>query len=455
MGCKRKKTRAAFAWVILSVSVSLQAWACETLPIPISPDFARIFVEDKEIHFLNDTPSEALTTRPFPHNRHACATASPNYVFDSPIPSCNLNNQDSMRACRYPNYTTSDTQAPLEVNTTTGPEMLFIESDRQRMIQIAEVLPVPPAGQRESAASYFTNSVWYRVSYDGGQTFSLFKPMIQPGYNLTRRFPGVFPGTNGMWTGASHLIRMSNGEIVIPVSYWPLDSRGLPTYTRYTYLNGQQYAGASFSVGAVLIGKWNASNTDLDWTLSQSVFLPETLSSRGIVESTVAELVSQPGALVMISRGSNELDTNMEGRRWVSKSLDFGRTWSNPIPLCYGDGTCFYSPSSASNLIRAQNARLYWIGNISDSNPEGNSPRYPLYMAELDEESLVLIRGSLILIDEKTERDSSGVQLAGFTTHLDATGVLIGVNRSDYDSTGEFKNAPNHSWYRIGFAYGH
>ena len=88
-----------------------------------------------------------------------------------------------------------------------------------------------------------------------------------------------------------------------------------------------------------------------------------------------------------------------------------------------------------STLIRSrQNGRLYWIGNITPDNPDGNYPRFPLVIGEVDDETGRLIRDSVIRLDTRNpEFDSEKMQLSNFRTTEDPkTGnLLITLTRMD------------------------
>ena len=45
--------------------------------------------------------------------------------------------------------------------------------------------------------------------------------------------------------------------------------------------------------------------------------------------------------------------------------------------------------------------KLYWFGNISSIPPAGNSPRYPLVIAEVDESSAALRRSTVTALDDR------------------------------------------------------
>jgi len=84
--------------------------------------------------------------------------------------------------------------------------------------------------------------------------------------------------------------------------------------------------------------------------------------------------------------------------------------------LRYGDGEAFYSPSAFAKLLRhSRTGRLYCFLNICPVPPNGNSPRYPLYMAEVDEALPALRRESLVLIDTREGGDTEQLHLSNFS----------------------------------------
>jgi hypothetical protein len=59
---------------------------------------------------------------------------------------------------------------------------------------------------------------------------------------------------------------------------------------------------------------------------------------------------------------------------------------------------------------------LYWFGNLSDKPTSGNSPRYPLYIAEIDETKPAIIRKTLSIIDDYDPKtQTAAVQFSNFS----------------------------------------
>jgi len=62
-----------------------------------------------------------------------------------------------------------------------------------------------------------------------------------------------------------------------------------------------------------------------------------------------------------------------------------------------------YSSSSVPKFLEHSNGRLYYIGIITAENANGNGPRWPLCIAEVDREKCCVILSTVTVID--TERE--------------------------------------------------
>ena len=160
------------------------------------------------------------------------------------------------------------------------------------------------------------------------------------------------------------------------------------------------------------------------WQASNIEYLGPERSSRGVLEPEVAVL--RDGRLLTIVRGSNTATT--PGRKWFSVSDDGGRRISPLQELRYDDGSRFYSPSSLHRFIRsARNGTLYWMANITPEPPDGNSPRYPLYIAEIDEDRLAVRRDSLLLVDDRATNEPAELQISNFNVLEDRETLEIEI----------------------------
>lgn len=168
---------------------------------------------------------------------------------------------------------------------------------------------------------------------------------------------------------------------------------------------------------------WDADASDYTITYSNPVMLSDLQSSRGVMEPTLVRLNS--GRLLLVFRGSTlqldcwhtRIDPGAPGYRWYAVSDDDGRSFSPSMPWHFDDRTAVYSPASISSLFRStKTGKLYFIGNIADdpSLIDGNTPRWPLQICEVDEDYGFLRRDTLTVIDTKREHESFYVELSNF-----------------------------------------
>jgi hypothetical protein len=242
----------------------------------------------------------------------------------------------------------------------------------------------------------------YAVSTDGGRSFLLEEPMVQEGSEFNEQHPieGVWIGKNSLMNGVNALPR-TNGEILYPVMVTPLGPDG-------EYYNPG--GGYTYTDVVVMIGKWKQDR--LTWRISERVAGDPNRSTRGMLEPTIAEF---PGdRLLMVMRGSNDIKPELPGCKWYSVSTDGGRRWTAPEPWTYAGGEAFFSTSSISLFLTHSSGRTFWIGNITPENPKGGAPRYPLVMGQVDPESLMLMKETVTVIEDRRPGQSEHVQLSNF-----------------------------------------
>jgi hypothetical protein len=259
------------------------------------------------------------------------------------------------------------------VDPTTGQ---FIE------FWIEGVLPTdnPLEGMQQWNVYYKLNGTVHQVIHKGAE------------FNARHPLPGVYTGRNMVMLGdvASVPIAAGDGSIVLPCIITTLDAAG----KIYNPTGGYTYTAA-----VVLHGRWKGKR--LTWRSSEVVEGDPKKCTRGMDEPTLATLAD--GRLMMVMRGSNDRNLSLPGYKWVSHSKDGGYHWTEPKPWTYQSGEPFFSPSACSQLLRHSNGKLYWLGHITKTNPKGNRPRYPVYVGEVDRNSGLLIRDSLVLIDDRQE----------------------------------------------------
>ena len=314
---------------------------------------------------------------------------------------------------------------------TVYPQHKYREPGTSRVLHLAYTTPY----EDDTLEGCKTYKMWYCISGDGGKTYDKLRPLIQtgPGYDRLHPIRVVRVPKNSYVATIPPPTRASNGEIMVPFQFWPLDDNGelyQPVEASWTFLDS-----------GVLIGRWSEDGHDIEWDLGQTVHLDPDQSTRGAFEPAIVEL-EKPGRFLMIFRGSNEGRPDQPGHKWMCVSEDFCRTWSKPKPLSYSSGEQFFSPSACSDLRRnSKDGRLYWIGNICPENPNGNSPRYPLVIGRVDEKELGIIKETVKVIDSRDlEKDSENIQLSNFSVDEDPISgdFIVQLSRLDYGPGGTY-----------------
>ncbi len=262
------------------------------------------------------------------------------------------------------------------------PRACFVDSKTGRFLEFWNegVLPTddPLEGMRRWNIYYRVNGAVHQVIHEGAE------------FNAQHALPGVYTGKNMVMLGdvASIPITSKDGSILLPAIVTTLDAEGKV----YNPTGGYTYTEA-----VVLHGRWRGKR--LIWRASELIKGDPARCTRGMDEPTIETL--RDGRLILVLRGSNDRNPSLPAHKWVSYSSDGGFQWSTPKPWTYQDGEPFFSPSACSQLLRHSNGKLYWLGHITKTNPRGNRPRYPVYLGEVDRKSGLLIRDSLVLVDDR------------------------------------------------------
>ena len=263
---------------------------------------------------------------------------------------------------------------------------------------------------RQTKTSRYFNHSFSRISRDSGLTWSEPKQIRYENgavFDPDNPLDPEFLNHNRSYFG-NNIIRHSSGTLI---------HAGAAVNVPYENPQGTSYdnrvpANAKDIGSVCFVGKWNTEIEDYDWRGGNPVWVPLEISSRGLMEPDVTEL--KDGRVLVVWRGSNTPVT--AGRKWFSVSEDGGVTLSQVRELKYDDGSQFYSPSSIHRFIRhGVTGKLYWVGNICASPPSGNSPRYPLIIAEVNESIPALKRDTVTVIDDKGSTDSPKLQLSNFS----------------------------------------
>jgi hypothetical protein len=302
---------------------------------------------------------------------------------------------------------------------------LFVDPVSGNVVSIINAMDTAGVDPNEIEPPIALNSYYlrYRVSTDGGRTYLFDEPLVTAGKDHSPDHPidGVWKGKNALFMGdcGSALLRTRDGKILVPAQACLLGQDG-----KLANPGG----GFTYTDVVVLIGTW-ADDGRIKWEASERVAGDPVRSTRGMIEPTVTEMPD--GRLLMAMRGSNggskDRKFQIRGYKWFSTSSDGGHHWTKPEPWTYADNSELFSPSSMSQLLRHSNGRYYWIGNISPSNPRGNSPRYPLVIGEVDPKSMKLLRDSVTNIDDLRPDDTAGVELCPHATSFEdrETGDIV------------------------------
>ncbi|HNQ87300.1 MAG TPA: sialidase family protein [Verrucomicrobiota bacterium] len=253
----------------------------------------------------------------------------------------------------------------------------------------------------------YHNHTYVRTSCDGGRTWN---PPTELRYEDGAAFdPGnplqeSFLNRNEGYPGNSILVR-SDGSLVVCLAHAnaPADPGN----------NSRPWR-----MGSILfLGRWDPVSRQHLWTPGARVEVHPEVSARGLMEPEVAEL--EDGRLLVVWRGSTHgwdgTVAAQPGRKLHSLSVDGGRTLTPPVEWRYDDGGGFYSPSSFHRMIRhTGTGRLYWLGNICEKPPAGNSPRHPLVIAEVDERKAALKRATVTAIDDR-QLGQGDIQFSNFS----------------------------------------
>jgi len=224
-----------------------------------------------------------------------------------------------------------------------------------------------------------TRRLHYQISRNGGLTFSPRRPLIHRGHEYDEKHwgPGLYYGKNGGMHSAG-FIKLDDDTILHSLVVELED--------------GKRYQ------SGLLRGRWTPDKSDIDWEFSDYITVPLHKSSQGACEPYPIQLADRRILVVLRCCGDRENKT-FPSLKYHVVSDDDGRSFSEPVPLTYDDGSPVWSPSSFHAFIRSsKNGRVYWIANILPEPTYSSYPRHPLCIAELDEKKLCIIRNSVTTI---------------------------------------------------------
>ncbi len=304
-----------------------------------------------------------------------------------------------------------------------GKNTPWVDPIEDRMLVLVNSMDTPDVDPSigEPPEAMQTYYLRYRVSLDGGRTWLFDEPIVVEGeqYSPEHPFEGMYIGRNAFFLGdaGNRPIKLDSGEILVPVQATVLGPDG-----KLSLPGGGYY----WLETIILRGTWRDDGT-IAWEISERITGDPERTARGLYEGTLAQMPD--GRVLCVMRGSNmgKHDPNAQwpSYKWISVSEDAGRTWSEPRPWTYADGSSFFSPSSMSQLLTHTSGRVFWLGNLTGENARGNHPRWPLVIGEVDPETLGLIRDSVIIVDTRRP-DEEDVNLSHWLAFEDRqTGQIV------------------------------
>lgn len=308
-----------------------------------------------------------------------------------------------------PNPLTQNFTKDLPANYRRVPLTAVLDPSVGCVLQILIGLDLPDVDRKMNEPPIAQQNYYlrYRVSSDGGRSWLFDDRIIQQGdYDTQHPIRDVWIGQNAFFLGDRGCVPIiaQDGKVLVPAHMTIRGENGKLS---------DPAGGHTYTDVVVLIGTWTSDHHVL-WQVSERVQADPTLSTRGMVEPTLVQL--DDGRLLMVMRGSNWTGNNGDliahpdpsvprGCKWSSISTDGGLHWSKPEQWAYDDGEVFYSPSSMSALMRHSTGRIFWAGNVTPENPQGNLPRHPLVIGEVEQKTMRLIRSSVITLDQEDPAD--------------------------------------------------
>ena len=271
-------------------------------------------------------------------------------------------------------------------------------------------------GQKADRSCYgYINQGAYRaftsVSQDRGLTWDDPVQIAdgRKGFDEVRWGPEFEYGTFGGILNGDHCVWLEDGSLLAPFTIYERLDGTKPWYFRIVCARGV----------------WNEGRTALNWEFGRPFEVGLDKATSGACEPSITSLGGN--RLFMTTRCQGGEPQGLFSTRYSTLSEDGGMTWSDPEPLLYDDGTPVHTPASVSAFYDStRTGQTYWIGNILDAPVHGQTPRYPLKLAEFDPDHTCLVKGSVRLIQGRPEGAHELVRYTNFGYYEDRkSGHLI------------------------------
>lgn len=259
---------------------------------------------------------------------------------------------------------------------------------------------------------------WYELSFNGGKSWTIAKPVVdeRSGYDETHWGPDLIHGHSGAQSDLSGPVWLGDGSVVVGLT---LTNSPLPGDRADT-------PGRRGRMGvAYMRGRWNSDGTDMTWRIGAPVLLTAEQSPAGCCEPAPAVLGGQ--RLFNVMRCQGDESRGIHSTRYATYSTDGGQTWSTPEPLRYDDGQPVWTPASLSAFFHSsRSGRWFWLANILPGPVHGQTPRYPLSVAEFDPARCCIIRSSVRVIQDRPPGLPNEVRYTNWGCYEDrVTGEMV------------------------------
>ena len=275
-----------------------------------------------------------------------------------------------------------------------------------------------------------TLRIYVQISMDEGNTWSEPEQVIMQGdeFNEVHWMPGVFYGKNSAVCASTPIVKTPDGSLV------------LPFYARHLFKNGNiidpdadpetsNPDGAVLCKSGCLFGTWRSDSSGLDWRAGGWVTLPKKYSCDGGNEPAVAYLPDGPMFMGLRARTYPHTGQEVPSQHYYAISENDGKTWSEPEPLLFDDGSYAFSPACFIGAIRSsKNGRLYVMTNLADGPCVNCDPRNKLYIAEVDTDTFRIKKDTVAFImrNNKEAGEPDTIRYSNFRWYEDReTGDIV------------------------------
>jgi len=259
---------------------------------------------------------------------------------------------------------------------------------------------------------------YIQYSRDEGLTWSEPEQIIAQGdeYDETHWMRDVWYGKNGAAFVGARIIKAPDGAIISALDGSRLFENGDIIDPNADPATAAPDGAIEWQAGC-FFGRWRDDASGIDWTTGERFALPKKYSCDGSEEPSIDFLPD--GRLFMGLRARTYPHTGQElpSLHYYAVSEDDGKTWGEPAPLLYDDGSYAYSPACLINVFRSnKNNRFYVITNFADGPCVNCDPRNRLYIVELDTDTFRLKKDTLTIImrNDKAAGQSDRVRFSNY-----------------------------------------